>query len=201
MATPGPRHLRDLRKVAKYLAGHLNYGLEFAPTDYEVSAESDSDWGANKSDRRSHSGQVVRVGGSVAKAMAKGQKLTALSSMEAELVALTEAVKTTLYTRRMMVDYGYESRPSVIGVDNQSVLAVSESLMITWRNRHIPQRYFFVREKIGADINLQYVRSNDNGSDNQTKMLGIESFERHRSGQVVIVPDMDFEATVPTFTN
>jgi hypothetical protein len=201
MATPGPRHLRDLRKVAKYLAGHLNYGLIFAPTDYEVSAESDSDWGANKSDRRSHSGQVVRVGGSVAKAMAKGQKLTALSSMEAELVALTEAVKTTLYTRRMMVDYGYESRPSVIGVDNQSVLAVSESLMITWRNRHIPLRYFFVREHIGIDINLQYVRSNDNGSDNQTKMLGIESFERHRSGQVVIVPDMDFEATVPTFTN
>jgi hypothetical protein len=85
MASPGPTHLRDLRKVARYLAEHLNYGLKFAPTDYTVSAESDSDWAANKTDRRSISGQIVRVGEVLVKALSKGQKLTAMSSMEANL--------------------------------------------------------------------------------------------------------------------
>ena len=126
----------------------------------------------------------------------------ALSTFEAELIALLECSKTTIYLRRLMAELGYiQESPSRIGVDNQSVLAVSESLMIAWKNRHIPIRYFKIRELVRAkQIELYYVTSADNDSDLFTKQLAIESFAKHRSTILIEVPDMDFDAKVPVFS-
>ena len=125
-----------------------------------------------------------------------------MSSMEAELIALTEATKTVVYLRKLMSLFGYpQHSPTPIGVDNQSVLAVSKSVMIAWKNRHIPLRYFKVRELIkNGDVELYYVSSADNDSDLLTKSLSRELFEKHRSSMVFEVPIMDFEKIVPIFT-
>ena len=91
MSNPGPQHEADLVKVSRYCAGTLNYGLKFAPKDWTLTATSDSDWAANKTDRQSISANVNRIGGSYVKGSSKKQRIVAMSSMEAELIALTEA--------------------------------------------------------------------------------------------------------------
>ena len=202
MSNPGDQHLKDLKKISRYIAKHSGYGLKFAPKDWQISAMSDSDWGANKTDRKSISGSVHFIGGSLVKAASHSQRLVALSTMEAELIALIEACKTVLYLRYLMADMGYaQCSATKIGVDNQSVLAVSESIMIAWKNRHIPLRYFKVRDLVMAgDIELYYVQSDDNTADCLTKALGQPLFQKHRASLISKLPPMDHTAAVPIFT-
>ncbi|KAG2783624.1 hypothetical protein PC129_g10077 [Phytophthora cactorum] len=54
-----------------------------------VEAFSDTDYAADKSDRKSVSGGVLMVGGMVVGWMCKKQKCVALSTIEAEFVAAT----------------------------------------------------------------------------------------------------------------
>ena len=62
--------------------------------------------------------------------------------------------------------------PTPVAGDNESALTIAEGEMITSRTRHIPIRYFKVRELIsGGEIIATPVRSEDNVSDIFTKSL------------------------------
>ena len=203
MSNPGERHCQDLKKVMRYVAKYPDWGLKLAPKDnYDVASQSDSDWAANKTTRKSISGAIHTVGGSLVLAEAKTQPLTALSTFEAELIALMECAKSNIYVRAFLGDMGYpQLEPSKIGVDNQSVLAVSESIMIAWKNRHIPLRYFKIRQLvIDREIELHYVQSDENVADAMTKALGPEPFEKHRASMMSQLPPMDHAAEIPMFS-
>ena len=90
MQNPSVDHINDVKKVARYLVGNLDRGLTFTGNRLDVNAQSDSDWGACKHTRRSCTGYVVFIGESLVIAKSQMQKLVALSSMEAELIALNE---------------------------------------------------------------------------------------------------------------
>jgi hypothetical protein len=199
MPNPGLQHEKGLVKVSRYCAGTLNLGIKLAPTDWTVSATSDSDWAANKTDRASISAHIVRIGRSFVKGYSKKQRIIALSTMEAELIALCECSKTVAYIRRLMASMGYpQPEPTKIGVDNQSAISVSESVMIAWKNRHIPLRYFKVRQLIKDNaVELYYVPSADNDSDFFTKALPQDLFDKHRSSMVFEIPNIPLETDIP----
>jgi hypothetical protein len=163
----------------------------------ELSAYSDSDWAADVETRKSVSGSVVLVGGSIIYFKSQQQKVQALSSMEAETYALSTTCQTIEYSRRLMKDFGYEQKkPTMIFVDNQATLCMSKSILMSWRSRHIPIRDLRIRELCQGNpdagvkpaINIEWVDTKANIADALTKSLGKDDFETHRDVMTSISP-------------
>ncbi|GBP67397.1 Copia protein [Eumeta japonica] len=64
----------------------------------------DADWGANTIDRRSYTGVCFTLSGCVISWETRKQKTVALSSSEAEYMAITEACKEAVYLRNLQIE-------------------------------------------------------------------------------------------------
>ena len=182
MQRPSIDHYNDLKKVCRYIAGNTDRGLKFTGDDLTIYASSDSDWGTCKATRKSCSGYEIRLGSSLVQCKSKMQTTVALSTLEAELYALVECTKSVQYYRGLLGELGIEQKePTLILVDNQSCIGMSQSAMVSYRSRHIPLRYHFVKQCIREkSIRLEWVASAENTSDLFTKSLGKELFLKHR---------------------
>jgi hypothetical protein len=81
-------------RVLKYLKGTASIGFVFeknSQTDFD--SISDASWASDLGDRKSTSGFITRIGGTAITWKSKKQPIVALSSTEAEYIALTETVK------------------------------------------------------------------------------------------------------------
>ena len=180
-ANPGMKHWKMARRVLRYLKDTKNLGLTFSPGDLRVELFSDSDWGTNLDDRKSISGYVVRVSGGPVSWSSKTQKTVALSSCEAEFLALAEAAKEALWLRMILKEMAVEfDDPLVIKVDNQAAIALSKNAVNHSRSKHIDIRYFRIRDEIEAGrIKVIYVETGRNISDLLTKSPTLAQFARN----------------------
>lgn len=94
-------HWTAAKRVLRYLKGTLHLGISYRASDKKLEGYVDADWGNNKEDRRSFTGFVFRFNGGPVSWESKKQRTVALSSTEAEFMAMTEAVKENLYFRRL----------------------------------------------------------------------------------------------------
>ena len=97
-----PVYLQDytLTTVVDYAYTVANIPNTYKPTDGTLVGFTDSDWGGDTDDRRSTSRYVFTLGNSAPVSWkTKKQQTVALSSCEAEYMALSEAVKETIYMR------------------------------------------------------------------------------------------------------
>ena len=188
MQNPTKSNQADLKRLVRWLAGNRDRGLVLGKGDLTCRALSDSDWAADRITRRSCSGTMVCVGHSLVLAKSKLQSLTAQSSMEAELIAMTECSKTVVYVRDLLNELGFPQREaSILLVDNQSAIMMSRSQMQVYRNRHIPIRYFVCKDLIRQGIiDVQWVASADNTSDILTKCVTSELFLKHQDDISVV---------------
>ena len=98
----------------------------------------------------------------------------ALSSVEAEYMAASQASCEALWLRKLMVDlFDMELIPSVIQCDNHSCIKLSENPVFHDRSKHIEIRYHFIRDYVqrGA-VRLQYVLTDEQVANILTKALG-----------------------------
>ena len=104
----------------------------------------------------------------------------ALSTTEAELVALTETIKTTQWIAKVLNElYDYDPWPCIgICIDNQGTFDISHNPAQHKRTRHIDTRFFYVRDLIQQKkIALHKVDSVDNLADIFTKILPVARFK------------------------
>lgn len=89
------------KRVLRYLKGTLNVGLQFVKSDDGIVGFADADWGSNIIDRKSYTGYVFKFSNNVISWEAKKQKCVALSSSEAEYMALSEASKEAIFLKKL----------------------------------------------------------------------------------------------------
>jgi hypothetical protein len=78
------------------------------------------------------------------------QHIVALSTAEAEYMALTSATQEAMFLRQFMLELQQDSGSVVtIHEDNQSYIALRKSIMTTGRSKHMDVRCHFCREKGG----------------------------------------------------
>jgi ribonuclease HI len=186
-------HLEQAYRVLRYLKGTPNYGLEFTlhgdPTDIKPEIYVDASWGNDLETRRSTTGIVARLNGNVVYWSARKQRTVALSSTEAEYMALSEAVGEALFMRTWINEVFKVEIPVKIYCDNQSAIALGKNDTFHQRTKHIDIRYHFVRENVTSNkIVLEYIPTNQQQANILTKVIsqGIV-FGRERDRLMTIV--------------
>lgn len=103
------------------------------------------------------------------------QKSVALSTMEAEYMALSEVIRELTFLKgllRFMRFKKYVRDPVIVSCDNQSAILMSKNPVFHNRSKHIDIRYHYAREEIQkGHIEVQYLRSEEMTADVFTKAL------------------------------
>ena len=135
-------------------------------------------------DRRSTSGNVFLLGGAAITWASKKQSSVALSTVEAEYMALSVATQEAIWLRQLQEEPGMkDAGPTLIYEDNQGVISMAKNPVFHKRTKHIQIRYHFVREAVEDEvITLEYCRTSEILADSFTKPLPREQFERLRIG-------------------
>ncbi|XP_061723887.1 uncharacterized protein LOC133530075 [Cydia pomonella] len=99
----GGVHWKAAKRVLRYLKGTKDMRLTYTHNGYNnVVGYSDADFGNSVIDRRSYTGYVFLVSGGPISWEAHKQRTVALSTTEAEYMALAEACKEAIYLKTLI---------------------------------------------------------------------------------------------------
>ena len=178
-STPLVVHETCLRAFLRYLISvdHLKQLMGAEECSGRVEALVDSNWAPERNnDRRSLSGCVILVDGFPIKAFTRQQSSVAMSSAEAELVAITEGAKEAVGVVSLIQHVWGAFRtcqePPAIFSDSQAVINIGSMHGLLRRVRHIDLRVCWTQAAIQDRlISLSWVRGVDNPADLFTKAL------------------------------
>lgn len=139
---------------------------------------ADANWAENRDDRKSNSGFVFKLNAGVVCWRSKKQECVSLSSTEAELIALTEAVKKAIW---LLNEIGQNIKlPITIFEDNESCRKLVYNDNSSNRTKHIPVRWHFIRDYIKKNVIKCDCASEDMLADILTKPLQKIKIEKFR---------------------
>ena len=133
----------------------------------------DADWGSS-ADRKSITGYVFKLSesGPAISWKSRKQPTVALSTCEAEYMALASAIQEAKFLRQLLGELLniFALDPTTIHCDNQSAIFLAKNPVQHQRSKHIDIRYHFIRSEIqSGTIDLRYIPSEENLSDLFTK--------------------------------
>jgi hypothetical protein len=175
--------------VLRYLQGTLTYGIIYRPPPMGLTGYSDADWADDINTRRSTTGYVVMLNNGPVAWKSHRQPTVALSTMEAEYMALTDATKELKWMRTFLSKLGHSNgtaksnstpdTPTDLFSDNQSAIQLARNGTSHARAKHIDIRHHFVREAIQDKIIwVQYIPTEEMTADSLMKALSREKHER-----------------------
>ena len=192
-ANPTRSHLVAAKRVLRYIAGTVDFTLEFnfdggaVPTTIggfiQNCVITDADWASDESDRKSISGYCFYFMNSLVSWSAVKQKTISLSSTEAEYYSMTHAIKEALWLRLFLSLHSFPfPRPFPLLSDNQSTCALANNSSITSRSKHIDIRHHFIRAHISdGTFCTNWIPTLDMPADIFTKPLPFPLFAKHRA--------------------
>ena len=175
-SNPSSAHWTAVKRAFRYVKGTYNYSLTLgkstSTTPPSLHGYTDADWGADLINRRSISGFLFDFLGPISWS-SKKQATTALSSMEAEYMALTHATREAIWLRSSLTELHFPPTSATpIYVDNQAAISFANNQDFHMRTKHIDIRHHFCREKIASgEITINYIHTSDNLADLFTKAL------------------------------
>jgi hypothetical protein len=119
------------------------------------------------------SGYVIMLNGGPVAWSSWKQPIIALSTAEAEYIALTAAAREVLYLQLLIEElYEIPSTSTPVYCDNQAAIALASNSKFHARTKHIDIRYHFVRAHVkNKTFELRYCPTDDNIADAFTKPL------------------------------
>ncbi|GJR89225.1 retrovirus-related pol polyprotein from transposon TNT 1-94 [Tanacetum coccineum] len=177
-AKPTEKHLQAVKRIFRYLNGTINMGLWYSKdTDMSLTAYADADHAGCQDTRRSTSGSAQFLGDKLVSWSSKKQKCTAISSTEAEYIALSGCCSQILWMRSQLTDYGFKFNKIPLYCDNKSAIALCCNNVQHSRAKHIDIRYHFIKEQVeNGIVELYFVRTEYQLADIFTKPLPRERF-------------------------
>lgn len=132
-------------------------------------------------DKRSTGGYVFLLYGSLISWQSKVQKVTALSTTEAEYMSATEAGRELVWIRGILQDIGRElNLPTVLYGDNTGSNALARNPEFHQRTKHIELRQRSITSLVERrTVDVAYIPSNAMLADGLTKPLTKDRHELH----------------------
>ena len=209
LSDPAKHHGRALKGLLRYIRSTIDRGIEYKPSGShnasgscppgQIAAYSDSDYAADRLERKSILGYVYMLGGGPISWMSRKQKSVATSTTEAEYMALSTCAKEGLWISQLLRDIGMTqylgggigkvgilqneaheaASPVQLKGDNQASLTLVKDAHIHERSKHIDVAYHHIRDLYKKNlIHLGYVPSQDMVADGMTKPLPKDKFKR-----------------------
>ncbi|GJZ65520.1 retrovirus-related pol polyprotein from transposon TNT 1-94 [Tanacetum coccineum] len=149
-ARPTKKHLHAVKRIFRYLRGTVNQGLWY-PKDSSIALTAFAD---------------------------ADHKSAAISSTEAEYIALSGCCAQVLWMRSQLTDYGLGFNKIPMYCDNKSVIALGCNNVQHSRSKHIDIRFHFIKEHVeNGVIELYFVNTEYQLANIFTKALGRERIE------------------------
>ena len=196
-SNPSTEHINAVKRLLRYTSKTRKLGLHFGPfppgSQPKSFVFSDTDWAGDTESRRSTGAYICTISTGVPNSphtaiswSSKQQATIALSSTEAEYMALTQASKEPIWVSRFLTELStrttpYDITPITIYADNQGSMAIAKNPEFHNRTKHLSIQHHFVREKVGSEeVILEYLPTGDMLADLLMKALPRERVERFR---------------------
>ena len=183
-SNPAPVHAQALKRVLRYLRGTIERRITYAgngdiDSQPRLLGYCDADWGGGHR-CRSVTGYVFMLAGGAISWQSKKQKTVALSTVEAEYMATTQATKEAIWWRSFLRGVGHDmSATTVIHSDSQGSIALAHNPEHHARTKHIDIQYHFIRQHIAdKTITLLFVGTEHMLADIFTKALDRTAYEQ-----------------------
>jgi len=176
-SAPTPACMRALKHMGRYLSGRRHQALKYGIGDGTgLIVKSDSDLAgtyALDGETRSRIGVVVLYNGQVVHWLTKYIDTVVISSGEAEIHALSEAIKIGLHLKYVGQELGLEMPDRVpIEVDASAAIAFAENTLGVGRMKHLDLRSEWIRQmKDNQEVVFIKVDGKTNLADFFTKVL------------------------------
>nr|GEX24470.1 uncharacterized mitochondrial protein AtMg00810-like [Tanacetum cinerariifolium] len=119
------KHLEALKWVFQYLRGTINWGLWYPKdTVMALTAYADAGHASCQDTRRSTSRNAQFLGDKLVSWSSKKQKIIAISTTEAEYIAMSGCCVQILWMRSQLTDYGFVFNKIPLYCDNHSAIAL-----------------------------------------------------------------------------
>nr|GEW61215.1 retrovirus-related Pol polyprotein from transposon TNT 1-94 [Tanacetum cinerariifolium] len=167
------KHLHAVKRIFKYLRGTVNRGLWY-PKDSSIAltAYVDADHTGYQDTRRSTSISMQLLGERLVSWSSKRQKSAAISSTEAEYIALSGCYAQVLWMRSQHTDYGLGFNKISMYCDNNSAIALCCNNVQHSRSKHIDIRFHFIKVQVkNGVVELYFVNTKYQLADIFTKSL------------------------------
>ena len=193
-------HEKGLLRICAYLKGTHDKGLIFKPTFNNISVDCyvDADFlglfgtedSQDRTSAKSRTGNVITLANCPLLWVSMLQSEIALSTCESEFVALSQAFRSLVPTKRLLeetlkgmkldVQVHYQAKSTVFE-DNAAALGLATNKKFTPRTRHMACKYFWFLEKVEQGLaDIVKIESEKNMADIFTKNLNQVAFERVR---------------------
>lgn len=144
------------------MKGTKNYKLKFGERGLNIQASSDASWNTT-ADAKSYSGYTVKMGNNLICWKSRKQNLVAMSTCEAELVAICEGTKEIIWLENLLDSLKVTEEHNVpITILTYSKAAIDwiHKNNVTNRTKHITRIYYFIRDEVKRkSLKLQYVHT------------------------------------------
>jgi transposase InsO family protein len=188
---PSELHMSAAKHLLRYIQGTLDYAFTYSPsecnslyghfTDHDnfdftpLHGYSDASGASDPDDRCSTSGYIFfYYGGPIAWGSRKQRYAVALSTMEGEYLALTEAAKEAIFLRNLLASVNVpQDQPTLILTDSDAALKHVKNNVNHSRTKHIDTRHHFIRHAYNTgNVDIRHVPSASQTADVLTKPLG-----------------------------
>lgn len=166
-------HWTAVKHILRYLKGTLDLGITYrGDGTNKLQGFCDSDYAGDQETRKSTSGFIFILNGGAVSWSSKLQRITALSTTEAEYISLAEAAKQSMWLRQLLADLNQNQEAIQINCDNQGALKIVQNPTNHQRTKHIDVRYHYIRDmQQNGTINVQYLATREQLADILTKPL------------------------------
>nr|GEW00239.1 uncharacterized mitochondrial protein AtMg00810-like [Tanacetum cinerariifolium] len=141
-------------------------------TAMALTAYEDADHVGCQDTRRSTSGSAQFLGNKLVSWSSKKQQSAAISTTEAEYIAMPGCCAQILWMRSQLTDYGFDFNKIPLYCDNRSAISLCCNNVQHSRSKHIDIRHHFIREQVERGVvELYFVSMNYQLEDIFTKAL------------------------------
>ena len=124
LSNPRRLHWEAVKWIMRYLRGTAKLKLTFGSGKLVLVGYTDSDMAGDVNNRKSTSGYLMTFSGGVVSWQSRLQKCVALSTIEAEYIAVAEACKKLLWTKRFIHELEFKQQRYVVYCDNQNAFTL-----------------------------------------------------------------------------
>ena len=178
LSNPGKQHWEAVKWIFRYLRRTSKLCLSFGRGKLVLEGYTDADMAGDLDGRKSTSGYLFTFAGGAVSWQSKLQKCVALSTTEAEYIAVTEAGKELVWIKTFFKELGMQQDEYVVYCDSQSAIDLSKNATYHSRTKHIEVRYHWIRDATEKKrFKLKKIHTDKNAADMMTKVIPKQKME------------------------